>query len=428
LPEALTHEIGTATVTKVTWRLVPFLFLLYIVAYLDRINVGFAALQMQKQLAFSDAVYGLAAGMFFAGYVLFQVPSNLGLELVGARRWIALIMVVWGIISSSMIFVTTPRSFYTLRFLLGIAEAGFFPGVIFYLKNWVPAAARARALALFMTAGPIAGVVGGPISGTLMSIRRLGILSGWQWLFLMEGVPAICLGIVVLFYLADNPEKAAWLTPEQREWLVEILKSERQQSAMAGGIHVFAAFGNPNIWFLALVYLGLNICSYGISLWLPNVIHSLSGIGNRAIGILAAVPYVAAAITMVLAGAHSDRTGERRWHVAIPAMLGGTALALGAHSSSITVVIVAITLAVMGLTAMLGPFWAMPTAFLSGTAAAAGIALINSVGNLGGFFGPYIIGLVRTYTGTFRGGLLFTGAALALSGCVVLLVRVRGTR
>lgn len=406
----------------------PFLFLLYVVAYLDRINVGFAALQMQKQLGFSNTVYGRGAGMFFAGYVLFQVPSNLVLQRVGASRWIALIMILWGIISSSMIFTTTPHSFYVLRFLLGVAEAGFFPGVIYYLRNWVPATARARTGALFMTAGPIAGVVGSPISGALMGIQKFGSLAGWQWLFLMEGAPAILLGVVVSFYLTENPEGAGWLAADQRAWLRETLSAERQASSAADTMSAYAAFSNPNIWLLTAVYFGLNVCSYGINFWLPNVIHSLSGIGSLAIGILAAVPYVAAALVMVLAGAHSDRSRERRWHVALPALLGGTALAIGAHSTSIAIVIVAISLAVVGLNAMLGTFWTIPAALLSGQALAAGIALVNSVGNMGGFFGPYIIGLLRTASGTFRGGLLFSGGALAMSGCIVLLVRLRESR
>jgi ACS family tartrate transporter-like MFS transporter len=417
------HEIEEVVVRKLTWRLVPFLFLLYIVAYLDRINVGFAALQMREQLAFTDAVYGLGAGMFFAGYFFFQVPSNLALQRIGARRWIALLMTLWGVISSSMLLVSGPRSFYLLRFLLGAAEAGFFPGVILYLKNWFPAQARARTVARFMTAGPLSGVVGGPLSGALLGLHLKAGLAGWQWMFLMEGIPAILLGAVTWTYLIDRPEEAPWLRSEERDWLIENLRREREQVSPGASAGVFSAFGNPQVWMLALVYFGLNTVSYGVSLWLPTLIRSVSGVGNFTIGLLSAIPYVAAAVAMVLVGLHSDRERERRWHTALPAFTGALALMGAAYSTSVAPAILAISIATLGVFSMLGPFWAMPTSLLSGTAAAAGIAFINSVGNLGGFVGPYVIGLVRTSTGQFKGGLLLVGAALATSGAIVLMVR-----
>jgi len=416
------HEIEEVVVRKLTWRLVPFLFLLYIVAYLDRINVGFAALQMREQLALTDAVYGLGAGMFFAGYFFFQVPSNLALQRIGARRWIALLMTLWGVISSSMLLVSGPRSFYLLRFLLGAAEAGFFPGVILYLKNWFPAQARARTVARFMTAGPLSGVVGGPLSGALLGLHLKFGLSGWQWMFLMEGIPAILLGAVTLTYLIDRPEEAPWLHSEERDWLIENLRREREQVSSWASTGVFSAFRNPQVWMLALVYFGLNTVSYGVSLWLPTLIHSVSGVGNFTIGLLSAIPYLAAAVAMVLVGLHSDRKHERRWHTALPAFTGALALIGAAYSTSVAPAILAISIATLGVFSMLGPFWAMPTSLLSGTAAAAGIAFINSVGNLGGFVGPYVIGLVRTSTGQFKGGLLLVGAALATSGAIVLMV------
>lgn len=417
-------DIETTVVSALTRRLIPFLFLLYIVAYLDRINVGFAALQMQGQLHLSDEVYGLGAGLFFAGYFVFQVPSNLLLERVGARRWLAALMVAWGIISSSMILVRTPHSFYSLRFLLGAAEAGFFPGVILYIKNWFPARARARTVARFMTAAPLSGVIGGPISGALLGLHHAG-LAGWQWMFLMEGVPAMILGGVAAFYLTDRPEEASWLAEDQRAWVLENLRFERQQTAAITRTTIWAAFFHPGIWLLALVYFGLNTVSYGVSLWLPNLIRSLSGVSDFVIGLLSAIPYIAAAIAMVLVGVHSDRTGERRWHTALPAFAGAAALLLAAQTTSVTPMIAGITVAVLGVFSMMGPFWAMPTSLLTGTAAAVGIALINSVGNLGGFFGPYIIGLVRTKTGGFAGGLLLIAAALAVGGAIALLVRTR---
>lgn len=421
MPSSSPAEIESEVVSRITWRLVPFLFLLYIVAYLDRINVGFAALQMQSQLHFNDAVYGTGAGVFFAGYFVFQLPSNLILHRVGARRWICLLMIAWGVTSSCMVFVTTARMFYTLRFLLGVTEAGFYPGVILYLKHWFPASARARTVAWFMTAGPLSGVVGGPISGALLGLRHFG-LAGWQWLFLMEGLPAVVLGLVVPLFLSDHPEQAKWLEGEQREWLISCLRQENE-FGLTSGNSVWAAFANGRIWLLTIVYFGLTTCSYGVSLWLPNVIRSLSGVSNIVIGALSAIPYIAAAIAMVWVGIHSDRSGERRWHTAAPAFAGAVALLIAAYSSSVAPVIAALSVAVLGVFAMCGPFWAMPTTFLSGTAAAAGIAIINSFGNLGGFFGPYIIGAVRNSTGGFRGGLLIVSVTLAIGGFVALAIR-----
>jgi ACS family tartrate transporter-like MFS transporter len=425
LPENRQHPIETAVLSRLTWRLIPFLFLLYIVAYLDRINVGFAALQMQEQLKFSDRVYGLGAGMFFAGYFLFQVPSNLVLHRVGARRWIALLMIVWGVISSSMAAVATPKGFYILRFLLGSAEAGFFPGMILYLKSWFPEAARARAVALFMTAGPLSGVLGGPISGALLGFHLRGDLAGWQWLFLLEGLPAVVLGAVVYFHLADRPGAAKWLSEEQRAWLDRRLESEKSDVPAGSRADALAAFGIGKIWLLAFIYFGLNTCSYGISLWLPTLIHSWSSAGNLFIGMVSTIPYLAAAVAMVFFGQHSDRTGERRWHVAVAAFTGAAALIFAASASSFVAVVAAISVAMLSVSSMVGPFWALPTKFLQGTSAAAGIALINSIGNLGGFFGPYMIGSVRNSTGSFRGGFLIAGATLALCGCVAPLVRIQ---
>jgi ACS family tartrate transporter-like MFS transporter len=410
-----------AVVRRLTLRLVPFLFLLYIVAYLDRINVGFAMLQMQQQLSFTDTVYGFGAGMFFGGYFCFQVPSNLMLERVGARRWIATLMMIWGVISSAMLLVSGPRSFYALRFLLGAAEAGFFPGVIFYLRNWFPARARARTVARFMTAAPLAGVVGGPVSGALLGLHLKAGLAGWQWMFLMEGIPAVLLGVVALIYLVDSPERAVWLKGEERAWLLETLSRERKEVVASAG--TFSAFKMGRIWLLALVYFGLNTVSYGVSLWLPKMIKSLSGVSNFVVGALSAIPYIVAAMAMVAVGLHSDRTGERRWHTAIPAFAGAIALTAAAYSTSVGPSIVFISVAVLGVFSMMGPFWSMPTTFLSGTAAAAGIAFINSIGNLGGFVGPYVIGLVRNSTGQFKGGLLLVSGALAMSGVVVLCIR-----
>ena len=422
-------ELATenSVVAKLTWRVMPYLFLLYVVAYLDRINVGFAALQMQKQLHFNDAAYGFGAGIFFAGYFLFQVPSNLVLERVGARRWISLLMVAWGLISASMALVTTPRGFYVLRFLLGAAEAGFFPGVILYLKQWFPAGAQARTVAWFMTAAPLSGVIGSPISGALLELHHLG-LAGWQWLFLMEGTPAVILGFASMLFLIDKPQDARFLQPEQKAWLVETLRRERELHPYAGRSDVLAAFTSGRVWLLSLAYFGITTGMYGVGLWLPSVIHSMSRVSPFVIGLLAAIPYVAAAVAMVLVGFHSDRSGERRWHVALTGFVGALALGLGAYATSLAPEIIALSLALMAVFAMCGPFWAIPSNLLTGTAAAAGIAIINSVGNLGGFFGPDIIGRVRTATGSFAGGLLVVGVSMAMTGCIVLLVRVPAGR
>lgn len=420
------QDMESSVISRLTWRLMPFLLLLYIVAYLDRINVGFAALQMREELKFSDNVYGLGAGMFFAGYFLFQVPSNLVLQRVGARRWMCILMMVWGVISSSMIFVSNAREFYLLRFLLGSAEAGFFPGMILYFKSWFPEAGRARTVGLFMTAGPLSGFIGGPISGALLGLHKLGGFSGWQWLFLLEGLPAVILGATVYFILVDTPGEAKGLSPEQKNWLVGALEKEKAEHVEEARASIWDVLASPGIWLCAFVYFGLNTCTYGISLWLPTLIKSWSsGSGNLFVGFVSAIPYLSAAVAMTLWGLHSDRSAERRWHVAVPAFIGGTAFLLAAFSSSLTMVIAAISVAMLSASSMTGPFWAIPTSFLQGTAAAAGIAFINSIGNLGGFFGPTEIGYLRNLTGSFRGGFLVAGGTLGLCGFLILLVRIR---
>lgn len=414
-------DLEDVVIRTLTWRLVPFLFLLYVVAYLDRINVGFAALQMQRDLHFNDAVYGLGAGVFFAGYFCFQVPSNLMLRRVGARRWIAALMVTWGIISIAMMLVASAQSFYWLRFLLGAAEAGFFPGVILYLKMWFPGSARARTVARFMTAAPLAGVVGGPISGALLGLHQRWNLSGWQWLFLIEGLPAILLGVTAARYLPDRVEDAVWLEDRQRVWLVRAL--HREEGTPDRPDPIWGAVLDVRMWILAFVYFGVTTAMYGVSMWLPNLIHSLSGIGTLTVGLLSAIPYLAAAVAMVLVGLHSDTSGERRWHTAFPGLVAAVAFTGAAYSGSVVSAVLAITLASAGVFSMMGPFWSTPTRLLSGAGAAVGIALINSVGNLGGFFGPFAIGRIRNATGSFRGGLLLVGTAVAIGAILSLTVR-----
>lgn len=414
------QSLESGVISRLMWRLMPFLFLLYIVAYLDRINVSFAILQMREQLHLGDRVYGRAAGMFFAGYFFFQVPSNLVFEKVGVRRWISGLMVVWGLVSCSMTLIRGPVSFYTLRFLLGAAEAGFFPGMILYMRQWFPPSARARAVAWFMTANPLAGVVGSPISGALLGIHRGG-LSGWQWLFIMEGMPAILLGSAVYWVLADKPAKAKWLSEDQRGWLLAELERERLANSRGESGSVWQALARPRIWLLGLIYFGVPACMYGVSLWLPSAIKSVSRMGYFKIGVLTAVPYLLTAIAMVLVGVHSDHSGERKWHTGLPGLGGAAALVAAAYTRSPALMIVGMSMGMLGAQSMSGPFWAMATSGLSGVSASAGIAVINSVGNLGGYFGPYIIGLARSGNGDFRGGLLAIGTTLAACAGIALL-------
>jgi ACS family tartrate transporter-like MFS transporter len=320
-----------------------------------------------------------------------------------------------------MIFIRGPLSFYSMRFLLGAAEAGFFPGIILYMKHWFPARARARAVAWFMTANPLAGIIGSPISGALLGLHGSG-LSGWQWMFLIEGLPAILLGAAVFWTLADTPRDAKWLSAEERDLLLKNLAAERQSDAGLTKGSIWAAVFSLRIWLLSLVYFGVSTTMYGVTLWLPSVIKSLSGLGNFAISLIAVLPFLLTTILMVLVGLHSDRSGERRWHTAVPAFVAGAALVCAAYGSSTAVVVAAISLGLAGAEAMVGPFWAMATSRMEGLSAAAGIAVINSIANLGGYFGPDIIGFFRSVGGGFRGGLLAIGATVALSGIIELVV------
>ena len=415
-------NIEGIVVRKLFLRLLPFLFLLYVVNYLDRINVGFAALQMRDQLGFSDKVFGKGFGIFFWGYLLLQVPSNLALARVGARRWMAAIMVLWGIVSCIMITVRTPHGFYAMRFILGAAEAGFFPGIILYLKTWFPASARARAVAIFMTANPLAGVIGGPISGALLNLHNFG-LAGWQWMFILEGAPAILLSAAVLATLKDTPADADWLEDEERAWLTETLEAERRQQMAVSRTDILGAVLNPRIWLLMVVYFGLTASAYGLILWLPSYIKSVSSLGNFGIGVVSVIPYVITALAMVFIGAQSDRSGKHRTYLAGSAFCAAVFLLVAAYTGSIVPGLTFVTLALAATFCMQGPFWATGTSLMSGTAAAAGIALINSFGNLGGYFGPYIIGLARSSGSGFRGGMLVITASLALAGVLSLVVR-----
>jgi ACS family tartrate transporter-like MFS transporter len=421
---AYAEALEQTTLARVTRRLLPFLFLLYIVCFLDRVNLGFAALQMNHDLGFSPAVYGFGAGVFFLGYILFEVPSNLMLARVGARVWIARIMITWGLVSSAMMFVRGPLSLYGLRFLLGAAEAGFFPGIIYYLSGWFPATRRARAIARFMVAIPLSGVIGGPLSGALLSLDgRLG-LAGWQWLFLLEGVPAVLLGFVVLAYLTDRPDQAAWLAPDERAWLTARLGQERDERERHHGLSVRQALANGTVWRLGVLLLLCNAFGvYVLGLWLPQIVAEFSGLSDFEVGVVSAVPNLAAAVAMVLVGAHSDRSGERLLHVAGAATAAGLGFLASAWLHSPPLVVLALSVAAAGLLSSHGPFWPLPSVFLSGSAAAGGIALIVSIANLGGFLGPYVMGLLKRSSGNFQSGLMAL-AVVSLAGAA-LAVRLR---
>lgn len=419
-------DLGRITLAKVGWRLLPFLLLLYVVAWIDRVNISVAALQMKPDLGLSDTVFGLGAGIFFIGYALFEVPSNLILARVGARFWIARIMVTWGILSVLMMFVQGPTSFYLLRFLLGIAEAGFLPGIIYYLGNWFPAAERARAVSWFMVAIPLASVVGQPLSGLLLELDGRHGLEGWQWLFLLEGLPAVVLGFVVLAYLTDSPAKAAWLSPAEREWLTERMRAEHRATGERHGVSLRAALTHPTVWLLALILFACQTGNYGLQFWIPQIVQGLSGYGNLVTSMIAALPYAAAGVAMIAIARSSDRTGERLLHIAIPSAIAAIGFMAGAYFTALVPAMIALTIASMGDLGTRGPFWALPTRFLTGSAAAGGIALINTCAAVGGFVGPYAVGFLRDQTGGNAAGLLFLGVLLLLAA--VGATQLRGAR
>jgi ACS family tartrate transporter-like MFS transporter len=419
--EAESGDLASA-VRAIRRRLIPFLFLLYIFAYLDRINVGFAALQMNAALGFSAATYGLGAGIFFISYVAFEIPSNVILARVGARLWIARIMVTWGLVSAAMMFVRSAAAFYVLRFLLGMAEAGFFPGIIFYLTRWVPSRDRARAIATFMTGVLVAGIVGGPVSGALLGLDGAGGLAGWQWLFLLEGIPAAMLGLVVLGVLKEHPEDVGWLSAAQKAALTDALHAESSRH----GHHTptaTEALISRRVWTLAIVYFTVPVALYAFGFWLPQIIQASFNGSNFQIGVLSAIPYLVGAVAMVVVGRHSDHTGERRWHIALAAFVCAGGFAATAMVSGLVPSMITLSVAMLGLASMFGPFWTFATSFLGGVGAAAGIALINSIGNIGGFVGPYLLGYIKDTTQSFTIGLVVIGAIVAVGGSLVLTVK-----
>ena len=410
------------TLSRVTWRLLPFLGLLYVVAYLDRVNVSFAKLTMNAAIGIDDATYALGAGILFIGYFFFEVPSNLILERVGARRWIARILVTWGLISAGTALVTGPASFMGMRFLLGIAEAGFFPGILLYLTYWFPSKERARVVGLFMVALPVSGLIGSPLSGELMRIAGFG-LEGWQWMFILEGVPAVLLGFVCLRFLTDKPGDATWLAPDEREWLTTTLAAERHAVARAGYTTLRAALVQPRVWALALAYFGIVLALYGFNFWLPSLI-SAHGIGLRYTGWIAALPFLCGAPFMVWWGRHSDRADERVLHLTVVAVLGFAGFAAASAFDSLPGQIVCLCLAVMGVYGAFPVFWTLPTVFLTGTAAAAGLAFINSLGNLAGYVGPQVVAWLTQGSGDYGPALFALGLSMLTPAIVVLVLRL----
>ena len=408
--------------SKVTWRLIPFLFVCYVASYLDRINIGFAQLQMKQDLDFSDAVYGLGAGIFFFGYFLFEVPSNLLLEKYGARKTLLRIMVLWGIVSACMMFVKTPMQFYVARFLLGVFEAGFFPGIVLYLTYWYPSGMRGRIIAMFMSAIAIAGIVGGPLSGWIMNeLAGANGWKGWQWMFLLEGLPSVALGFLVLLILDDHPDNAKWLSTREREVLDYNLDQDKRGVDVEHHHSLGQAFRDPKIYILSLAYFTFICGVYAISFWLPTIIKSYGITDPLQIGLWTSIPYIAGGIGMVVISKHSDKTLERRWHAALSGFVGGAGLLVASFlGGNFGLALVALSIATIGILATMPLFWTIPTAYLSGTAAAGGIALINSLGLIGGFVSPFVIGYIKTATGSVNYGLYFITALLVIGGVVLL--------
>jgi MFS transporter, ACS family, tartrate transporter len=423
-------DIERRTIRKVMWRLMPFLVVCYFVAYLDRVNVGFAKLQMNAALGLSEAAYGLGAGLFFIAYFLLEVPSNLALDRFGARLWIARIMLSWGIISGLFAFIEPIASalgmsnawvFYTLRFLLGIAEAGFFPGIIYYLTLWFPSVYRARVVALFMLAIPFSSIIGAPISGALLNITGLG-LDGWQWLFILEALPSVLMAFGVVFYLTDRPAQATWLREDERTWLDERLAAEQQKKQAVEHLSIGKALADTRVLACAFVYFCLNAASYGVAFFLPTIVKGF-GVSNFQTGLLSALPFVFGAVGMVLLGRNSDRTLLRREHVCFAMLLAAMGVAGAGLVSTPWLVLGLLCLGQIGVSATPPLLWPIPSAFLTGTSAAAGIAAINSIGNLSGFAGPYLMGYLKDVTGNFTAGLLVLGGCALVGGIAVMLLR-----
>ena len=412
-------------VRRVTRRIVPFAFVCYVVAYIDRVNVGFAATELQRDLGLSPTQYGVGAGLFFLGYCVFEIPSNLLLERLGARRWIARIMIGWGVVSMLTTLMTDVWTFMAARVLLGIAEAGFFPGMVLYFTYWIPAHERARTGALFMMAAPVAVIVGAPVSEALLSLDGWHGLRGWQWMFLVEGFPAVVLGLLALTVLTDRPELARWLPDDDRRHLASVMNDERARRLATGHGSLRSSLTSGRVWLLCAVFFMHSVVNYGIFLWLPKLLRDVTGAQGFALSAMTTFPFVVALAAMVVVGRHSDRTGERTRHVAACAAVTAVGLLLAvAFQDSVPLLIVSFTIAQMALRSFGGVFWAIPPQLLAGAGAAAGIALINALGNLGGFVGPAIVGALYDASGGYSGGLLAFTAALAIEAALILTLQL----
>ena len=409
----MTRTIEQQTIRKISWRLLPLIIAIYFIAYIDRTNIAFAATAMNRDLGFSAYIYGWGAGMFFIGYFFFEVPSNVILHRVGARIWIARIMATWGIVSALMVFVTGPVSFFIIRFLLGVAEAGFFPGVLLYFTYWFPPGYRGRVVSALFLAVPGSNAVAAALSGALLQLDGLGGLAGWQWMFLLESLPAILLAPVVLAVLTDRPSVATWLAPEERQWLEGQLQAERRKVTERGELSLLQALTDRRVIGLSLIYFTTVTANYGIVFFLPLMVKAY-GLSNVAAGLVTAIPYTVGALGMLVWARSSDRHQERRWHYVIAMLLAATGMALAGSIAGLYGAMAAMCLATIGMYGSRPSFWPLPSTFLSGTAAAGGIALVNSIGNLGGFVGPYIVGWIREATQSYSAALYFlAGSALA---------------
>jgi ACS family tartrate transporter-like MFS transporter len=423
-----TTSVEQSATRKVFWRIVPYCFALYVISYLDRANIGYAALQMNKELALTSEAFGFAAGIFFVGYFLFEVPSNVALNKYGSRIWISRILITWGIVATATAFVQTATQLYVLRFLLGVAEAGFFPGVIIYLTYWFRAKEQATTVALFTAAIPVSYLLGAPLSTWIMDHMSGFGLSGWRWMLLLEGGPAVIAGVVNYFIMTDSPEQARWLTAEEREWLCGELRKDHAARPNVEHLGVVAAITNPKVLFLSVIYFIYQVGNLGIGLWMPQIIKGMSSsLTNFEIGLIAMLPYAFATVAMVLWSRNSDRTGERQKHSALPLLLGAIALTCTGLVVQPAVAMALISLALAGIYAFKSPFWSLPGLFLSRSTAAVSIAAINSIGNLGGFAGPYAIGAIKDWTGSTYGGLLFLSGLLFVSFLMTWFARMEST-
>jgi ACS family tartrate transporter-like MFS transporter len=415
------HAVEVSARRRIARRLLPFLFTLFVIAFLDRVNVSYAALEMTHDLNFSNRVFGFGSGIFFVGYLLFEIPGCLIVERWSARKWFARIMVTWGLITVLMAFIRTPMHFYVVRILLGAAEAGFFPGILVYLTHWFRSEDRAKACAMFMIAIPVANIVGSPLGGWLLGVHWFGF-QGWRWLFIVEGIPAIVFGVITVFYLTDWPREARWLAPEERQWITAELEQEALAKKASRSYRIWEALLQPAVIQLTLIYFFAVSSIYSLSIWLPTFLKRASGMSDLSVTMLSILPYVAVLFAMLFNGIHSDRTNERRWHTAIPLMLGAVAFALTIVSGShFWFAFLCLTVASTA-NAFLPSFWPVPSAFLGESAAAASIGLINSIGNLGSFVTPSVIGYFLDRTQSFAPGFLYVIVSLLIA--IFLMLRL----